>query len=668
MPPPPPPPPPDENRRETTTDLCETPLDDTDIGDIDNLDNEHTTNNNTMYSRNNATVDSPIKEDLNAQKTVMGIVNYFCAIKERCLKFTTRADGEGGTIAAAAKDGEESDGGDTDGDTDGNPWAAAGWAPNDWPEPWMEGRGVYLCGDGQPTFAMLRLKKTHDDFKEKVFLPFNGGFHTMLETHKLRGKMFGYAHLREVWGHWRSTKAQLDWVMFPGDPNQVEDELVMYYLGAIAAAIKELVDHREERNEDTDISAFDVFTFMQDAAQRTPIAQSIYNELRFAEVIFLLQLAEEKCDANMFVSGLKFASLLYTVSHATKYTEIAADFIVWWQCASEADKVIFEKIIMTRQTAAGKTIYTDRFVEWMIRDLRGGIGKHYRRGTDAALHRKTALVSLQKEFECAFQKNKGKDSSSSSQRKVGKAFCFTFAYFVQEKIWSVINNDDSSMTSSSPIMRRSIKTDTAGISVDMINLPVRGEYRMDSFITINHVEDEPEDKEKRIAACLKDIQPTLEKQDDNDKRDLERCISTTETFVTNSYSKNELVDVYEKQVKADWPDNNVPKVKPPKNKPDYVKTIVEARKTLIENDPRWEANTRDKLRQEIASRNAGQISSIQERMSEIKRHVFFTLLPATHALRSEAAYTEKIDVNAPTAALVRSSRADEDLSWIQNVT
>lgn len=89
------------------------------------------------------------------------------------MKFTTRADGEGGTIAAAAKDGEESDGGDTDGDTDGNPWAAAGWAPNDWPEPWMEGRGVYLCGDGQPTFAMLRLKKTHDDFKEKVFLPFN---------------------------------------------------------------------------------------------------------------------------------------------------------------------------------------------------------------------------------------------------------------------------------------------------------------------------------------------------------------------------------------------------------------------------------------------------------------------------------------------------------------
>ena len=55
-------------------------------------------------------------------------------------------------------------------------------------------------------------------------------------------------------------------------------------------------------------------------------------------------------------------------------------------------------------------------------------------------------------------------------------------------------------------------------------------------------------------------------------------------------------------------------------------------------------------------------------MSEIKRHVFFTLLPATHALRSEAAYTEKIDVNAPTAALVRSSRADEDLSWIQTVT
>ncbi len=660
-----PPPQQQENTRETSTDLCETPLDETDIGDIDELDNEHKPNSGSMYSRNNATVDAPIKEDLNAQKTVMGIINYFCDIRERCLKFTTVADGEGGTIAAANEDG----GVPQDLDTKGNPWAEEGWDPSDWPTPWMQGRGVYLCGDGQPTFAMLRLKKTHEDFKDKDFLPFNGGFHTMLETHKLRGKMFGSAHLREIWAHWRSTKAQLDWVMSPGDPNQVEDEMVMYYFGAIAAAIKELIDHREKCNQSTDISAFDVFTYMQDAAQQSPIAQSIYNELRFAEVIFLLQLAEETSDAEMFVTGMKFASLLYTTAHATKYTEIAADFLVWWRCASDADKVFFAKKIMTKKTPTGKSIFADRFVEWMIRDLRGGIGKHYRRGTDAALQRRTCLMSLQKEFENAFKEDEKDNDSSpqSSQRKVGKAFCYTFVYLVQGKLWKMTNQNETSSTSSSTIIRRSIDPDSdfAQISVDMINLPVCGEQRMDQFIHVNNVEDEPEDKEKRTAACLKDVQPTSEGQDNNDKRDLERCISTTRTFLMDSYSKNELVDVY-KELKESWPDDNIPKLKG-KNKPHYADAVLEARKLLIENDPQWESDTRNKLRQEIADRNASQIETINVRMKEIKEHIFFYLLPETHALRSETTYTVKINVSAPAVDQARSTE-EEDLSWVYNVT
>ena len=114
MPPPPPP-------ADMTADLYETEVSDTDIGTINNLDNEHTTTNNTMYSRNNAMVDSPIQEDLNAQKTVMGIVNYFCTIRDHCLKFTTRADGEGGILAANVEGGEASDE-----NVSGNPWAEEG--------------------------------------------------------------------------------------------------------------------------------------------------------------------------------------------------------------------------------------------------------------------------------------------------------------------------------------------------------------------------------------------------------------------------------------------------------------------------------------------------------------------------------------------------------------
>jgi hypothetical protein len=43
---------------------------------------------------------------------------------------------------------------------------------------------------------------------------------------------------------------------------------------------------------------------------------------------------------------------------------------------------------MTKKTINGHTIYVDRFVEWLVKDLRGGgLGKFYRRGTDMKLKR-----------------------------------------------------------------------------------------------------------------------------------------------------------------------------------------------------------------------------------------------------------------------------------------
>jgi hypothetical protein len=92
--------------------------------------------------------------------------------------------------------------------------------------------------------------------------------------------------------------------------------------------------------------------------------QNIYNELRYAEVIFMLQQEEEEGNAKKFVTGMKFAACLYAASHATKYCNIAAELLIWWHCMSDAEKAIFEKYIMVKKTKEGKSIFTDRFVEW----------------------------------------------------------------------------------------------------------------------------------------------------------------------------------------------------------------------------------------------------------------------------------------------------------------
>lgn len=158
---------------------------------------------------------------------------------------------------------------------------------------------------------------------------------------------------------------------------------------------------------------------------------------------------------------------------------------------------------------------------------------------------------------------------------------------------------------------------------------------------------------------------TSERQQNNDTRDLERCTSTTERFVEDNYSKNELIQVYVK-IKERWPDDNVPLVGGRKNKPDYAKAICDARKMLIEDDPQWEANTKAQLRREIASRNAGQLTTIDDRMDCMKRHRLFYLLSSNHALRSVDTYTEKVDVEVPVVDTTRR-RGGDDLRYIQDM-
>ena len=80
------------------------------------------------------------------------------------------------------------------------------------------------------------------------------------------------------------------------------------------------------------------------------MTEEILNEIQFAEVVQLLHQAEEFKDAEKCVTGLKFALVLITTTHATKYTFIHARFLVWWYCASDAEKTIFAESTMTKKT------------------------------------------------------------------------------------------------------------------------------------------------------------------------------------------------------------------------------------------------------------------------------------------------------------------------------
>lgn len=95
------------------------------------------------------------------------------------------------------------------------------------------------------------------------------------------------------------------------------------------------------------------------------MVQNILNEMRYAEVVFLLHRANEESNTENYHTTLQlqFAGLLFTTNHCTKYARSARIFFIYWHWASEADRTIYEILVMMRRTKARKTIYMDRFIE-----------------------------------------------------------------------------------------------------------------------------------------------------------------------------------------------------------------------------------------------------------------------------------------------------------------
>ena len=147
----------------------------------------------TNYDANSVTVDVPIKSDLASDETIDILLSYSETLADNCMKDQVSKE-ENYT-------------------------------------PILSEISPYLCGDGNPIWNIYKqLRKNEADYKRKMPAYF-GGFHLILETHKKRGSLFGDTHLRDIFRKWRPTDKQLDWVMAPGDPNQVDSEIVMYHLG-----------------------------------------------------------------------------------------------------------------------------------------------------------------------------------------------------------------------------------------------------------------------------------------------------------------------------------------------------------------------------------------------------------------------------------------------------
>jgi hypothetical protein len=105
--------------------------------------------------------------------------------------------------------------------------------------------------------------------------------------------MFAEAHMDAIWMQWRPSDKQRAWVFNPGDPNQVDSELIMYYFAMISSAVLACKEEKENNGDTSGITAAEVHRFLLSAAKETPIYTQILSEMRTAETLFLLHQADE---------------------------------------------------------------------------------------------------------------------------------------------------------------------------------------------------------------------------------------------------------------------------------------------------------------------------------------------------------------------------------------
>jgi len=264
------------------------------------------------------------------------------------------------------------------------------------------------AGDGSPIIAAHGINRQNDNLKSQCLAVF-GGFHLMLEMYKKIGSVFQHTHLRAINSLFRFSTAAQDFVLNPSDPNQAEGEMFQRHLAFVLSALRALLHqkskHKWKWNMDSDSSSDDesaddateldvvevcvaeLLDFMTIRAAENTQAFVILMEMRFSEIIFLLQRSEYAANADMYCTGMKYALLLAVNSNAYKYVEMICNFFVERTCMSDCQRKVLDEFVMFRRTKYEKYIYSDRSVEWVMRDIRQYLGKYFKQSTTDQLRR-----------------------------------------------------------------------------------------------------------------------------------------------------------------------------------------------------------------------------------------------------------------------------------------
>ena len=159
--------------------------------------------------------------------------------------------------------------------------------------PISEDIGGFLLCDGAPAEMSARIQdedsNSEGEKKYEHARCFAMGFHFLLHAHRGTDLLFGETHLNHAVGQWRKSFKQIQWYLFPGDPNQTDREKPEYIFAHYVAATRKCA----EAKGTNELSAVEVWDHMMSRAKEHPLLFIILMELNFADISFMIRDSEK---------------------------------------------------------------------------------------------------------------------------------------------------------------------------------------------------------------------------------------------------------------------------------------------------------------------------------------------------------------------------------------
>ena len=267
---------------------------------------------------------------------------------------------------------------------------------------------IWAQSDGAPHYAIRKLIDTYPDQYNRIRF-FGGPFHFALEAWRGLGRLFGGVFLASLISGYRGTENKRTWFLCPGDPRQTQTETPQILQGLYMAAA--LAFRRSADGSACD-SATELWEYMLRRAREEPLVFVVILYIMFAEITISVVDSERgtahkpRGDFELYRSAHRMMLLLWSTTNSFKYMRTTLDQEAEWLTASKREMLINELLLFTKETANGKRLFGDTFVEWNVNIVRKFEGKFDRRGLD---NRLLSTVQLLDEKEKAKRHAEGRE-------------------------------------------------------------------------------------------------------------------------------------------------------------------------------------------------------------------------------------------------------------------